>query len=821
MPDNEIALGIRPATPPDIIGPISSLAQLQYLQANAARANADVGQIGLANQFTQGKLDAINRYTGLVSGGMSGPDALNQSGLSVYDPAGANATLANYTGARNYKAIGNYDPSNPYSLAGGGPALVGEGQAAAEKANAITTQRAQLFGQLGTMMANDPSPQGRAQAATFARSIPLGPGETPASREQMITQYMNAPDQNYVLAGKHFQQASMTPEKYMDVSGQAALAQGQAKAATDIRTVGPTDTVVAGPAAFNGNPFAAGAGAAQPVTPSLPAPTANPPSQGLSAAAAPNAPAAMRTLAPAPVASPAALPPSAAAFAPTGPSLAQPSAPAAPAAASAPVPPAKSPFGVSGPALKSPATAAIPQNGSAVYNGLIARGLDPLHAAVIAGNIQQESGFRSNAINGKEGALGFLQWEGPRRVALENYAAQRGTSPTDPNTQLDFIVHEFGGSESGAAKAFLAANNLTDANAALKGYIRYGDNSEASRLGFANRFAGGSGYVVAPGAAFAPSASQPFASPLPAVGAPSPFGALTNPFQPQKTAQNPTPQNSSNGVTPIAPVKPIPVSAPAGPAPGSVPVTPAAPAQPLASTAPGGLNVVAQGMGPAALKMQEGIGAAQAKQYEAAKDGFQQASAGQSSLHQLMGDLDNLKDGGFLSPGTHADERLDWARAINTALTAAGMQPYFDPKVVGSAESADKISGRLGFDLARTMGSREAAQIITKSIQLNPGMKNTPQGARMMAATIDSTLQRSRDFYQFLAAHKNDPDADLAFNQQHPPAQYVQEAQRLANIPMPYIQRMEELATHPNAAAAAAAFDQRFGPGMSRYFSGQ
>src|SRR6185437_3638504 len=166
MPDNEIALGVRAPTPPDIIGPISSLAQLQYLQANAARANADVGQIGLANQFTQGKLDAINRYTGLVGGGMSGPDALNQSGLSVYDPAGANATLANYTGARNYKAIGNYDPKNPYSLAGGGPALVGEGQAAAEKANAITTQRAQLFGQLGTMMANDPSPQGRAQAAT-------------------------------------------------------------------------------------------------------------------------------------------------------------------------------------------------------------------------------------------------------------------------------------------------------------------------------------------------------------------------------------------------------------------------------------------------------------------------------------------------------------------------------------------------------------------------------------------------------------------------------------------------------------------------------
>src|SRR5579872_3331061 len=284
MADNEIALGVKPPTPPDIIGPISSLAQLQYLQANAARMGADVTQIGLANQFTQGKLDAVNRYQGLVNSGVSGPDALNQSGLSVYDPAGANATLSSYTGARNYKAIGHYNPSDPYSVAGGGPALVGEAQAAAEKANTITTQRAQLFGQLGTLMANDPSPQGRAQAAAFARSIPLGPGETPASREQQIQAFMNAPDQNYVLAGKHFQQASMTPEKYMDVSGQAALNQGQAKAATDIRTVGPTDSVVAGPAAFNNNPFTGAA--AQPVAPSLPNPTGAPSGQGLSAAAA-------------------------------------------------------------------------------------------------------------------------------------------------------------------------------------------------------------------------------------------------------------------------------------------------------------------------------------------------------------------------------------------------------------------------------------------------------------------------------------------------------------------------------------------------------
>jgi hypothetical protein len=134
--------------------------------------------------------------------------------------------------------------------------------------------------------------------------------------------------------------------------------------------------------------------------------------------------------------------------------------------------------------------AANPSN--PIYDGLIARGFSPAQAYALMGNMKQESEFSPGANNPKEGAYGLIQWRLERRADLENFAASQGRPANDLNTQLDFIKYEMTkGKEARNAAPFLAATDLSSANRALKGYIRYGDNTEGTRLANAQAYASG------------------------------------------------------------------------------------------------------------------------------------------------------------------------------------------------------------------------------------------------------------------------------------------------------------------------------------------
>lgn len=110
---------------------------------------------------------------------------------------------------------------------------------------------------------------------------------------------------------------------------------------------------------------------------------------------------------------------------------------------------------------------------SYVRDGLVARGL-PLAAAegfTLEGD--QESGLRPGineqnpTVPGSRGGFGLFQWTGPRRVALEKFAAAQGTSASDVDTQLDFVVHELKGSESDAASKIMSARDRNEAGKAV------------------------------------------------------------------------------------------------------------------------------------------------------------------------------------------------------------------------------------------------------------------------------------------------------------------------------------------------------------------
>lgn len=127
----------------------------------------------------------------------------------------------------------------------------------------------------------------------------------------------------------------------------------------------------------------------------------------------------------------------------------------------------------------------------------IARGISPMMAAGIVGNLVQESGLNTSARNpgdGRDGSdsIGIGQWNGDRARALRSFAASRGASPDDFATQLDFVLHELETTERGSFDRLKAAKNVDEATAAMIGYERPAGWSTANPRGghgWDNRFA--------------------------------------------------------------------------------------------------------------------------------------------------------------------------------------------------------------------------------------------------------------------------------------------------------------------------------------------
>jgi hypothetical protein len=107
------------------------------------------------------------------------------------------------------------------------------------------------------------------------------------------------------------------------------------------------------------------------------------------------------------------------------------------------------------------------------------KGYKPHQAAAIAGNLTQESSLNPEIINKKSGAFGLAQWLGPRKKALNDFAARQGSYAADPGTQLDFIDHELNTTEKRAKQKLMATTNLEDATNAFSNHFeRAGANEK-------------------------------------------------------------------------------------------------------------------------------------------------------------------------------------------------------------------------------------------------------------------------------------------------------------------------------------------------------
>lgn len=110
---------------------------------------------------------------------------------------------------------------------------------------------------------------------------------------------------------------------------------------------------------------------------------------------------------------------------------------------------------------------------------MTAKGLPEHVADGFLMNFQDESGLnpgineQNPTVPGSRGGFGLAQWTGPRRKALESYAAQSGRDVADPRMQIEFMLSELQGSEAGAAQSIMAAPDAGSAAAAIaKNYLR-------------------------------------------------------------------------------------------------------------------------------------------------------------------------------------------------------------------------------------------------------------------------------------------------------------------------------------------------------------
>ncbi|MEM5592725.1 phage tail tip lysozyme [Niallia circulans] len=146
----------------------------------------------------------------------------------------------------------------------------------------------------------------------------------------------------------------------------------------------------------------------------------------------------------------------------------------------------------------SPSTSNYASGGSteaSVWNFFKSKGFSDSATAGIMGNLRQESGFSTTAVNRSSGATGIAQWLGGRLSGLKNFAGSQGTSYTNLNTQLEWLWKELNGADSttksiinknGGMNAFM---NMGVNDAALlfeKAFERSGGDALGNRQKYAN-----------------------------------------------------------------------------------------------------------------------------------------------------------------------------------------------------------------------------------------------------------------------------------------------------------------------------------------------
>ena len=283
---------------------------------------------------------------------------------------------------------------------------------------------------------------------------------------------------------------------------------------------------------------------------------------------------------------------------------------------------------------------------------------------------------------------------------------------------------------------------------------------------------------------------------------------------PAAPAPVPTPATDPNAPVPNAPSPPSPPNvAAAQPQPGRSAFTPQMVRNPDGS--------VASTVTPSTETLQKTA----AQNYEKARESYAGSQEVQSQLATMEDAARQLNKAGWSTTGTGANARLALAKTVNSLWQAAGVKGQnlpFDPNAVASWEKLQKETTRLGFSLARTLGAREAMQIVAGAIAANPNAENSPLGFKMVLNTIRQNAERQSDYFTYATRYAQEHSGDLLgaeveFNKLNPPSLYARRAIVQAKLDVPQ-EAIDALRGDPKSAAA---FDEHYGQkGLAKMFLG-
>jgi hypothetical protein len=184
------------------------------------------------------------------------------------------------------------------------------------------------------------------------------------------------------------------------------------------------------------------------------------------------------------------------------------------------------------------------------------------------------------------------------------------------------------------------------------------------------------------------------------------------------------------------------------PLPGQTPgQPPMAPGPQAALAAPGGgvPNGEMTKLGPGEETERKAIGETLGDEYKNSVAAYQHAQGTLPALSTVANAMQSFRTGQF------AGDRLRLGQAWQDFAGSVGLKPDSElAKWISSGEIINKEGTRLGYELARTLGSREAQMIVQQAIASNPGLYNSPQGNEKLIGLIQQGLQRDvdrRNFY--------------------------------------------------------------------------
>lgn len=201
-------------------------------------------------------------------------------------------------------------------------------------------------------------------------------------------------------------------------------------------------------------------------------------------------------------------------------------------------------------------------------------------------------------------------------------------------------------------------------------------------------------------------------------------------------------------------------------------------------------------------------------QFKKAGEDYQAAQGILGNLDYMDNSLETMNKSGYFSTGAGAKTRIEAAKGINTIAQVLGAPPIANPDKIASAEEFNKQTTNMGFNLAKTLGSREAQMIVQQATNSVPSMNNTYLGGRLVSSSLRQGAQRQMDYYEFMQDYAQGHDgntmgADVAFNKANPISNYVTTAQVNA---IPEISRTR-LMQDPSLSDM---FDKTYGSGMAK-----